>query len=780
MIIPEQKAIRTLIQRWTHRQESPKKLPEICPVALLPSGLRTQGSNTYTRTLTETGIKQQEDVIMQRWDESKSHIIVVWTGITKTEDEYTQDLCNAFGFTDIIDPIFIELKNRMEGDWVGRCCQMGHQFSETYLKKEFLRQKLIVVDGQHRLAAWKKLVYHKDNRNKFLDNNPSTMEGMFTGVTFLKMDTPDLVLSYIGLKVNEEAKSGTVVSHASDKWILLKKIASASSTDTADLPFEVKKKQGPSRSWYTNDLKSIVLAGYHKELRQDMTKITTFERDAQKILRILDPALGDDWISEVLQMKNYPSIIRGILGLETVSSGFGFLTFDVRYFLFALSILKKGALLEDADRKAHYASYGILTKKNLLGSEFMSYCLRLGFIRDIIEEAKARYADLMGWKKYPDWYKHQEGPSDVDSEMDANILIFGQLDNWEAEDAEVINSTTNNHNGFMDQVNARYTRIREFTGASGFVDLETVLLKFMVLTPDYANKFCISEFDAVVSAMKKANKWKREIETKPGRSNDNSVNKAAKVEAESTCHTYRTLVECAGNKETEFKKVFSNMQLYGLAFNEPPVSDMKWFVSTLGVMHTTMEFEMGCMPKLWVVQAPAASQVNLPLAIHEANKMLLSKACPELILEDSIQSNGAKAAWEFLKTRAVGANKELPATMQADTLFDVSWSPDSAIIEFHEMTIAYKEFFQVMKWEIPKDPNFFNTSQADLYKHLLRVLKAFVAKRRRWRRTCVRRWEVAAAGGRGECGGEWGAMRAEAGGGAEERRMRGGGGAEAP
>ncbi|KAK3280019.1 hypothetical protein CYMTET_12123 [Cymbomonas tetramitiformis] len=109
--------------------------------------------------------------------------------------------------------------------------------------------------------------------------------------------------------------------------------------------------------------------------------------------------------------------------------------------------------------------------------------------------------------------------------------------------------------------------------------------------------------------------------------------------------------------------------------------------------------------------------------------MLLSKACPELVPEDSIQANGAKAAWEFLKTRAVGANKELlPATMQADTLFDVSWSPDSAIIEFHEMTIAYKEFFQVMKREIPKDPMFFNTSQADLYKNLLQVLRAFVAK----------------------------------------------------
>ena len=86
-----------------------------------------------------------------------------------------------------------------------------------------------------------------------------------------------------------------------------------------------------------------------------------------------------------------------------------------------------------------------------------------------------------------------------------------------------------------------------FSGAGGLADLETVLLKFMVLTPDFANKFYISEFDAVVSAMKKANKWKRETETKLGRSNDNSVNKAAKVEAESTCHTYRTLVECAGN-----------------------------------------------------------------------------------------------------------------------------------------------------------------------------------------------------------------------------------------
>ena len=108
---------------------------------------------------------------MQRWDEIKSHIIVVWTGITKTEDEYTLDLCKAFGFTEITDPTFIDLKNRMEGEWVGRCSQMGHEFSEAYLKKDFLRQKLIVVDGQHRLAAWKNLVPDKDNRKRFFDNN---------------------------------------------------------------------------------------------------------------------------------------------------------------------------------------------------------------------------------------------------------------------------------------------------------------------------------------------------------------------------------------------------------------------------------------------------------------------------------------------------------------------------------------------------------------------------------------------------------------------------------
>ncbi|KAK3237172.1 hypothetical protein CYMTET_52725 [Cymbomonas tetramitiformis] len=85
------------------------------------------------------------------------------------------------------------------------------------------------------------------------------------------------------------------------------------------------------------------------------------------------------------------------------------------YYFFVLNVAKEGVLVADVDkRKEFYQKYGISCKgKFLTGTEFSSYCHRLGFIKDVIESAKAKFASLMGWTKYPDWYEHAEAIRDV-------------------------------------------------------------------------------------------------------------------------------------------------------------------------------------------------------------------------------------------------------------------------------------------------------------------------------------------------------------------------------
>eukprot|EP00854_Cymbomonas_tetramitiformis_P032188 gene32188-40730_t len=60
-------------------------------------------------------------------------------------------------------------------------------------------------------------------------------------------------------------------------------------------------------------------------------------------------------------------------------------------------------LLDHTERKQHYAHYGIVCKgKYLAPIEFKNFCQRLGFIRDVINEAKNMFTYLVGWAKYPD------------------------------------------------------------------------------------------------------------------------------------------------------------------------------------------------------------------------------------------------------------------------------------------------------------------------------------------------------------------------------------------
>ncbi|KAK3240020.1 hypothetical protein CYMTET_50099 [Cymbomonas tetramitiformis] len=112
------------------------------------------------------------------------------------------------------------------------------------------------------------------------------------------------------------------------------------------------------------------------------------------ILRLLDPKLGDEWRKEALELKNYPKELQPVLTLEAVvSSSLSALGFDVRYFFFVLKVAKKGIEVDDVEaRKVFYQKYARISCKGkfLTGTEFSTYCHRIGFIKDVIESAKAR------------------------------------------------------------------------------------------------------------------------------------------------------------------------------------------------------------------------------------------------------------------------------------------------------------------------------------------------------------------------------------------------------
>eukprot|EP00854_Cymbomonas_tetramitiformis_P002138 gene2138-2837_t len=87
---------------------------------------------------------------------------------------------------------------------------------------------------------------------------------------------------------------------------------------------------------------------------------------------------------------------------------------------------KAVGLLDHTERKQHYANYGIVYKgKYLAPIEFKNFCQRLGFIRDVIEEAKnMMFTYLVGWAKYPDWYDKQESVMAVfENDTDTYLMV---------------------------------------------------------------------------------------------------------------------------------------------------------------------------------------------------------------------------------------------------------------------------------------------------------------------------------------------------------------------
>ncbi|KAK3268200.1 hypothetical protein CYMTET_23285 [Cymbomonas tetramitiformis] len=94
---------------------------------------------------------------------------------------------------------------------------------------------------------------------------------------------------------------------------------------------------------------------------------------------------------------------------------------------------KAVGLLDHTERKQHYANYGIVYKgKYLAPIEFKNFCQRLGFIRDVIEEAKnMMFTYLVGWAKYPDWYDKQESVMAVfENDTDTYLMVANDEVGW--------------------------------------------------------------------------------------------------------------------------------------------------------------------------------------------------------------------------------------------------------------------------------------------------------------------------------------------------------------
>ncbi|KAK3261718.1 hypothetical protein CYMTET_29388 [Cymbomonas tetramitiformis] len=165
-----------------------------------------------------------------------------------------------------------------------------------------------------------------------------------------------------------------------------------------------------SSAWYANDLRDVTTAAIANELDllQDKSAQEALIKKkmiyAQKSLRLLHPDLGYEWRLEALNLKNLPTEMQPLCNLECIYDALNCFHFDVRYMFFALDMAKKAVrLLDHTERKQHYAHYGIVCKgKYLAPIEFKNFCQRLGFIRDVINEAKNMFTYLVGWAKYPD------------------------------------------------------------------------------------------------------------------------------------------------------------------------------------------------------------------------------------------------------------------------------------------------------------------------------------------------------------------------------------------
>ncbi|KAK3286782.1 hypothetical protein CYMTET_5684, partial [Cymbomonas tetramitiformis] len=240
--------------------------------------------------------------------------------------------------------------------------------------------------------------------------------------------------SVIGSSINKEEHESLVATHISDKWITLLNLATASKNDLKELTqFPVQGKSVKSSAWYANDLRDVTTAAIANELDQlqdNSAQSRGFEKEmmyAQKSLRLLHPDLGHEWRVEALNLKNLPTEMQPLCNLESIYDALGYFHFDVRYMFFALDMAKKAvALLDRTERKQHYAKYGIVCKdKYLAPIEFKNFCRRLGFIRDVIEEAKNMFTYLVvGWAKYPDWHDKQESVNEMfENDTDTYLMV---------------------------------------------------------------------------------------------------------------------------------------------------------------------------------------------------------------------------------------------------------------------------------------------------------------------------------------------------------------------
>ncbi|KAK3275788.1 hypothetical protein CYMTET_16099 [Cymbomonas tetramitiformis] len=214
-------------------------MPDVGVVGVLqhPSDVGDGSELSFTRMTSDAGIEKQKNVIMQRWNYNESTMVLWWKHKDYwTDEEYDSMLATRFygDPASVTANDFEARKKKMEEHFLTVFDSHTHMGQTSdykkWLIKTFLKMKLVVVDGQHRMVAWQQL-------------------------------------SVIGSSVNKEEHESLVASHISDKWITLLNLATASKNELDQLSqFPVQGKSIKSSAWYANDLRDVTTAAIENEL----------------------------------------------------------------------------------------------------------------------------------------------------------------------------------------------------------------------------------------------------------------------------------------------------------------------------------------------------------------------------------------------------------------------------------------------------------------------------------------------------------------------------------
>ncbi|KAK3245034.1 hypothetical protein CYMTET_45379 [Cymbomonas tetramitiformis] len=382
--------------------------------------------------------------------------------------------------------------------------------------------------------------------------------------------------SVIGSSVNKEEHESLVASHISDKWITLLNLATASKNELDQLTKSpVQGKSIKSSSWYANDLRDVTIAAIANELDLLQDKSAQVALMRKEMIYAQKTWVMKQWRLEALNLKNLPTEMQPLCNLECIYDALNCFHFDVRYMFFALDMAKKAVgLLDHTERKQHYAHYGIVCKgKYLAPIEFKNFCQRLGFIRDVIDEAKNMFTYLVGWAKYPDWYDKHEYILDVfENDTDTYLMVVNGEVGWTECD---VGDDPYRPQIYFQLVERHYK----------FLSARRMILNCLrAITPEQTSQ--------------------------------------------ST-----TFITVREGRETQLKEYFSDQRLYGAAFTAPPLSAAKWFQTTLDIRHTNRDFEKGFLELLFMMQASSTSEINMTPALLAASRIKEAKTTPDISAE---------------------------------------------------------------------------------------------------------------------------------------------------